>query len=68
MADVLDCVGENISEKFPILERVEELSVPIGANRADRYIGYVGETLATLYFMVNKDKLNVAHAGCRFLI
>lgn len=53
---------------FPILERVEELSVPIGANRADRYIGYVGETLATLYFMVNKDKLNVAHAGCRFLI
>lgn len=52
---------------FPILERVEELSVPTGVNRSDRYIGYVGETLATLYFMVNKDKLNVAHAGCRFL-
>ena len=52
---------------FPILERVEELSVPTGINRSDRYIGYVGETLATLYFMVNKDKLNVAHAGCRFL-
>lgn len=52
---------------FPILERVEDLSVPKGADRADRYIGYVGETLCTLYFMANKDKLNIAHAGCRFL-
>ena len=53
---------------FPILERVEKLSVPKGENRADRYIGYVGETLATLYFMVNKDKLNIAHVGCNFLM
>lgn len=52
---------------FPILEKVEQLSVPIGRERSDRYIGYVGETLATLYFMANKDKLNIAHAGCRFL-
>lgn len=53
---------------FPILERTEELSVPKGSERADRYIGYMGETLSTLYFMVNKDKLNIVHAGCRFLI
>ena len=52
---------------FPILERVEELSVPKGCERADRYIGYIGETLETVYFMVNRDRLNVAHAGCRFL-
>ena len=53
---------------FPILERVEELSVPKGCDRQDRYIGYMGETLATLYFMMNRDKLNIAYAGCRFLI
>ncbi len=52
---------------FPVLERVEELSEPKGRERSDRYIGYVGETLATLYFMVNRKKLNIVHAGCRFL-
>lgn len=52
---------------FPVLERVEELSIPKGGDRRDRYIGYIGETLATLYFMTNKDKLNITHAGCRFL-
>ena len=52
---------------FPILERVEDLSVPRGCDRQDRYIGYMGETLATLYFMMNKDKLNITYAGCRFL-
>lgn len=53
---------------FPILECVEELSIPKGRERNDRYIGYMGETLATLYFMLNKKKLNIMHAGCRFLI
>lgn len=52
---------------FPILKRVEELSVPKGGERADRYIGYVGETLATLYFMHKKELLNILHTGCRFL-
>lgn len=52
---------------FPILERIEELSEPKGCDRRDRYIGYMGETLATVYFMVNKDRLNITHAGCIFL-
>lgn len=52
---------------FPLLERIEELSVPPGSERADRYIGYMCETLETLYFMYNKDKLNIVHAGCRFI-
>lgn len=52
---------------FPVLERVEELSIPKGKDRKDRYIGYVGETLETLYFMVNKDRLNIKHSGCKFL-
>lgn len=52
---------------FPILERVEELSIPKGKNRNDRYIGYMGETLATIYFTGKKDRLNIVHASCRFL-
>lgn len=53
---------------FPILLRVEELSVPKGDERSDRYIGYMGETLETLYFMHNADSLNVVHTGCRLLV
>ena len=64
---------KNVLEKycdwlFPVLERVEELSIPKGSERADRYIGYVGETLTTVYFMANKENLNIFHAPCRFLI
>ena len=50
---------------FPILERTEELSVPKGSERADRYIGYMAETLETLYFMYNRDRLRIAHTGCK---
>lgn len=53
---------------FPILERTEELSVPKGCERHDRYIGYMGETLETLYFMKNADRLTVVHTGCRLLV
>ena len=52
---------------FPILERVEKLSVPRGEERSDRYMGYIGETLETLYFMYQKERLNIMHAGCKFL-
>ncbi len=50
---------------FPILERTEELSVPRGSERADRYIGYMGETLETLYFIQNADRLNIVHTECK---
>lgn len=53
---------------FPILERTEEISEPKGCERSDRYIGYMGETLETLYFMKNADRLNVVHTGCRLLV
>ena len=49
---------------FPILERVEELSEPKESERSDRYIGYMGEALETLYFMKNRNRLNVVHTGC----
>lgn len=53
---------------FPLLFRIEEINNPDGSKEPNRYIGYVGETLETLYFMYNKDKLKIAHAGCRFLV
>lgn len=53
---------------FPILERTEELSDPKGIERSDRYIGYMGETLETLYFMKNSAQLKVVHAGCRMYV
>lgn len=53
---------------FPILERTEELSVPKGSARADRYLGYLGENLLTLYFMHNKDKLYIVHTGRIMLV
>ena len=63
-----DVLAEYCQWLFPILERVEQLSKPRGWERQDRYIGYMGETLETLYFMTNKDKLNIVHTGCRFLL
>ena len=53
---------------FPILERTEELSDPKGCDRHDRYIGYMGETLETLYFIKNADKLNVVHTECKLYV
>jgi len=53
---------------FPILERTEELSDPKGCDRADRYIGYMGETLETLYFIKNVDRLNVVHTECKLFV
>ena len=52
---------------FTILFRVEELNDPTGTKAPNRFAGYISETLETLYFMYNRDKLRIAHAGCRFL-
>lgn len=48
---------------FPVLERIEELTD--GANRHDRYIGYIGEYLCTLYFLVKEKhgKMKIRHAA-----
>ncbi|MCR5777791.1 MAG: DUF4422 domain-containing protein, partial [Lachnospiraceae bacterium] len=61
-------LGDYCEWLFPILERTEELSVPKGSERADRYIGYIGETLETLYFIKNADKLNIVHTACKMLV
>lgn len=63
-----DVLAEYCSWLFPILFRVEEINNPDGSKAPNRYIGYIGETLETLYFMYNRENLNIAHAGCRFLV
>lgn len=52
---------------FPILFRTEELSVPRGSTRADRYTGYLGENLTTLFFLYHQRDFKIAHTGCRML-
>lgn len=53
---------------FPILERTEELSDPKGWERADRYIGYLGENLETLYFMHHAEDYKILHTGRVMLV
>lgn len=48
---------------FKVLERAEELTTPKGADRADRFAGYMGENLTTLYFHKNRDKLKILYSG-----
>ena len=63
-----DVLREYCEWLFPILARVEELSVLKGSERSDRYIGYVAENLETLYFMKNRNRLKIGHTGCIFRV
>lgn len=58
-----DILADYCSWLFPILERTEQLSTPKGRERADRYIGYIGENLLTLYFMYHKKNFHIVHTG-----
>lgn len=48
---------------FRILERTEELVTPKGWERADRFAGYLGENLTTIYFMKNRQRWKIAYVG-----
>lgn len=48
---------------FAVLGRTEELTTPKGSERADRFAGYLGENLTTIYFLKNRDKWKTAYAG-----
>lgn len=52
---------------FSVLERTEALTTPKGWERADRFAGYMGENLTTLYFLKNRDKLKIVYAGKKWL-
>lgn len=53
---------------FPLLFRIEEINDPDGVKPPNRYIGYVAETLESIYFMNHQDDMKIAHARCRFLV
>lgn len=48
---------------FRVLERTEELATPKGWERDDRFAGYLGENLTTLYFLKNRDRWKTVYAG-----
>lgn len=53
---------------FKVLMRTEELTTPKGSERADRFAGYLGENLTTLYFLKNREKLKIMYAGKTWLV
>lgn len=59
-AEVFD---EYCSFLFRVLERTEELVTPKGWERADRFAGYLGENLTTMYFLKNRERWKIAYAG-----
>lgn len=52
---------------FGVLERTEELVTPKGWERADRFAGYLGENLTTIYFLRNRGRWKIAYAGKTWL-
>ncbi len=61
-------LDEYCSWLFPVLERVEEISDPVSSMRNDRYIGYMGETLLNIYFILNKGRYKTACTTCYMLV
>ncbi len=47
---------------FSVLFRTEKYCVPDGRIRGDRYAGYLGELLTTIYIFKNRDKYKIVHA------
>ena len=52
---------------FTVLERTEKLTTSKGWERADRFAGYLGENLTTIYFLKNREKIKVVYAGKMWL-
>jgi hypothetical protein len=53
---------------FEILFKVQEFYVDKGIKQNERYLGYIGEILTSLYFMVNKKQLRIAHTKKLWLV
>ena len=52
---------------FDILEQAEKYCDPLQI-RADRYAGYFGELLTTLYIIKEKNKLRLYHVEKKWMI
>ena len=64
-SSVFDCYCEFM---FSVLEKIEAHFESIEIFRSDRYLGYIGELLTSLYFHVNISKLKIAHAQKEWLV
>lgn len=53
---------------FPILFRAEELRNEIKPGVEDRFAGYFGEVLTSLFFLKNKERLKIVHAEKQWYI
>lgn len=53
---------------FPLLFKIEKIINSKAIRQQNRYMGYIGETLETIYFMYNKNKFKIVHTGCKFLL
>lgn len=53
---------------FPVLKRTEELTSPKGWERSDRFAGYLGENLTTLFFLANRERLKYIHTGIEYFV
>lgn len=49
---------------FPILFEIGKNTEPREDERNDRYMGYIGENLCTIYFSANKEKIKARYCGC----
>ena len=47
---------------FSILFEVEKRMQKKGIDRQDRYLGYLGEVLTSIYFVMNQENLRIVHA------
>lgn len=57
-----DVFNEYCGWMFKILERAETYCRSGHSLRHDRYAGYLGELLTSLYFLANSDKMKIVHA------
>lgn len=53
---------------FSVLEKAEELTLPKGWERADRFAGYMGENLTTIYFTKNRETFKILYSGKKWII
>lgn len=53
---------------FRVLDCAEKYCLKNGKPRNDRYAGYLGEVLTSLYIFVHKDRYHILHAPWRWLV
>lgn len=53
---------------FNVLERTERYCEPEGITRRDRYAGYLGELLTTLYILKHREEMKIVHAEKKWFL